>query len=212
MRMNDGALTHAKAVRANNPTSQLASQADVWDLFRVLVQQIPGLVLILDGFDEYSNQHDFRLRFLQKLKTKVTNTSTRLIISSRHESNIAGELHANALNTGLTRIECSLTRDAVSRDIELFSQYVVDRRLAGQDESMKKDIALTMASKAGGMFLWIKLQEEHLRKGRSKKRLIDILEGMPTELMRPTKGRGLSSTTKTMRPESEPTLFFDGHY
>jgi ankyrin repeat protein len=162
---------------------QRASQAEIWAVFKELVSQIEHCTCILDGFDEYSRSDDSRRDFLRKLKEVVAGTRTRCLIASRGETDIELELCSAAGKSGeQTMLECKISQKDIQADITLYSKMAVAKKLPRKDESLQQELATYMAEKCEGMFLWIKLQQEQLRGGKSKKELRKIVESMPTGL------------------------------
>jgi hypothetical protein len=79
---------------------RVASQAEIWAVFEMIVSQMENCTCILDGFDEYTRFDDNRRDFLRKLKEVVAGTRTRYLIASRAETDIELELCSAAGNAG----------------------------------------------------------------------------------------------------------------
>ncbi|ERF73036.1 hypothetical protein EPUS_07130 [Endocarpon pusillum Z07020] len=163
--------------------SRRASQAEIWVLFETVVSQVESCTCILDGFDEYNQFDDNRRDFLRMLKKVVAGTRTRCLVASRGETDIELELYCAAGSSGKqTMLECRFSKNKIQADIDLYSKTVVAKKLPSKDESFQQELATHMAKKCEGMFLWIKLQQEQLRGGKSKKELRNIVKSMPSGL------------------------------
>ncbi len=79
---------------ASDKDTRIASASEVWSLFAAIAQNMPGCVLILDGFDECVHTDDRRADFLASLKRSIAHTATRLLIICRDEPDIRSELCA----------------------------------------------------------------------------------------------------------------------
>ncbi len=160
-----------------------ASSSVVWSLFRSVVSENNNLAFVLDGFDEYSKLEDTRTDFLQKLKETIEQTTTRILITSREETDITAELSPTvSQDAGQVMLQIRISNDDVQGDIALFSRDVVDKKLPKKDESLRKDLAEELTAKCNGMFLWIKLQQDQLRSGKNAKQLQAIVKNMPVGL------------------------------
>jgi ankyrin repeat protein len=160
-----------------------ASETDVWCVFDYILAERHNITLFLDGFDEYTRTDDGRTEFLKRLKQSIAGTATRILISSRDEIDIKAELSSdNNKASGQILIECMITKDDVQEDVTLYSRSVVDKRLPKKDEILREKLATKLAERCDGMFLWIKMQQEQLRSGKSGKQLEKIVENMPLGL------------------------------
>jgi len=167
------------------------SQTDIWGLFGSAVRCVPDYTFMVDGLDECLRSDDSwkggqsrrREGFLMKLRETVTHSHTRVLVVSRDESDIRSGLCANMTRFhGQVISELRITEDDTRSDVSLFSTHVVSRKLFKKDESFRRDLATKMADKSEGMFLWIKLQEQHLSGGKSQKQLRKIVDEMPQGL------------------------------
>ncbi|KAF2182975.1 hypothetical protein K469DRAFT_217806 [Zopfia rhizophila CBS 207.26] len=160
-----------------------ASESDIWSVFHSIMSQKRNYSLFLDGFDEYTRLDDGRAQFLHKLKKAAERTASRIPVSSRDESDIKTELYPDTSQvTGYVLLQCRISREDVRHDITLYSRSVVDKKLPKKDENLRQSLARQLADKCEGMFLWIKLQQDHLRGGKNGKQLQDIVESMPLGL------------------------------
>lgn len=162
-----------------------ASKYDIWTLLRDISLQSRACVFILDGLDEFRANDHSREIFLRDLKRAVAYTRTRIVITSRSEVDIESELCASVSRPPhYTTLECSISTKNVKDDVDLFSRSIVAKKLPDKDESFRQDLARQIAERCEGMFLWIKLQQDKLRGGKSKRKLRDIVQAMPQGLLR----------------------------
>ncbi|KAH8598394.1 prion-inhibition and propagation-domain-containing protein [Bisporella sp. PMI_857] len=164
-RQDPDALDTIRGHMEGKEAGRRALQPKVWDILEDILQSKPQQTLILDGLDEYDRTNDNRASFLRTLRNRAKATGTRILLP---ESWIA--------------FDCQITENNVRPDITRFSQYTVDYKLPGKDQDLRQDIAQQMADKCQGMFLWIKMQQDHLRGSKNRKKLQDIVNKMPTGL------------------------------
>jgi ankyrin repeat protein len=164
-------------------TGERAQESVIWELFGSIVSQDHQYTLFLDGFDEYDRLDGVRTRFLHDLKERIKETATRVLISSRDEWDIKTELDQPKMQVpGLLMLQCKISVEDVRHDISLFSKSVVDRKLPTKKDDLKEDLAHQLEKKSDGMFLWIKLQSDQIRDGKSAKQLQNIVKNMPIGL------------------------------
>jgi ankyrin repeat protein len=160
---------------------QKATQAQTLALFGTLLTEIPGCTLILDGLDECASVIDTDVesipRFLDVLREVVSQTNTRLLITSRGNRVIQQGL---CLFPGYS--DYDITTEDVATDLMAYSSQVVSTRLSNKDESTRLLIANKMKDRCEGQFQWIKLQEKSLRKGRNRKQLEREIDNTPSGL------------------------------
>ncbi|KAF4947509.1 hypothetical protein FGADI_10354 [Fusarium gaditjirri] len=159
----------------------LASQVTVLRAFREVVMGVPGCILILDGLDECTGMNNTDTKsvphFLQELRIAVTNTTTKILISSRGDRVIQKGLSDF---TGYS--EYTIIPDDVGPDLMAYSSELVKAKLLNKDESTRASIAQKMKNRSEGQFQWVKLQEGSLRKGRSRKQLEREIDETPSGL------------------------------
>jgi ankyrin repeat protein len=170
-----------------------ASQTDITDLFKTIVQHIPNCTFVVDGLDECawaeekwkSNDDDSPIGFFESIKQAVAHTTTRILILSRDEPEIRYGFRiflTGDSNQDLN--EYQIRPDDVRSDAMLYSRSIVDKKLANKSETLKHELSERMVDRSGGMFLWVKMLEEHLRSGKNKKQLEETIDQAPTVLDR----------------------------
>lgn len=181
-REDDRILDLAYQIRTKQK-SRRASRDDVWNILKETSNRIKPCVLLLDGLDEFRAGYSDRELFLQGLKASMASCRARILIASRNEVDIESEISSLATRPSkFTMFECRMTKDDVQEDVALFSQFVVDKRLPKKEDTFREELAWQIAERCEGMFLWIKLQQDRLRGGKSKRELRDIVQAMPQGL------------------------------
>ncbi|EXL63296.1 hypothetical protein FOCG_01653 [Fusarium oxysporum f. sp. radicis-lycopersici 26381] len=159
----------------------LASQATILRAFRELIVGVPGCILVLDGLDECTGMTNTDTKsvphFLQELRIAITNTTTKILISSRGDPVIQQGISDF---TGYS--EYAIIPDDVGPDLMAYSSELVKAKLPNKDEPTRASIAQKMTNRSEGQFQWVKLQEGSLRKGRSRKQLEREIDETPSGL------------------------------
>ncbi|EWZ97237.1 hypothetical protein FOWG_01734 [Fusarium oxysporum f. sp. lycopersici MN25] len=159
----------------------LASQATILRAFRELIVGVPGCILVLDGLDECTGMTNTDTKsvphFLQELQIATTNTTTKILISSRGDPVIQQGISDF---TGYS--EYTIIPDDVGPDLMAYSSELVKAKLPNKDEPTRASIAQKMKNRSEGQFQWVKLQEGSLRKGRSRKQLEREIDETPSGL------------------------------
>ncbi|KAH7124619.1 prion-inhibition and propagation-domain-containing protein [Dactylonectria macrodidyma] len=163
---------------------QVATRATVVKLVRELLQAVPGCTLVADGLDECTelgNSSVSVATFLETVQKAAADTTTRILIVSRDEPDIR---HALMDNTRAGFVEYKISPEDVRADTASYSKSIVDRKLSNKSEAIKSEISGRMADRCEGQFLWLKMQENHLRRGKTKKQLEDAIAKTPVGLER----------------------------
>src|ERR1700760_305948 len=104
-------------------------------------------------------------------------------ISSRNEADIRLELAPDPKGyPGISLLHCSISASDVREDIAMYSQSLVDRRLPNKAQTLRRRLANQLAVRCNGMFLWTRLQSEHLRGSKNGTQLERIIEHAPGSL------------------------------
>ncbi|RYP68260.1 hypothetical protein DL771_006762 [Monosporascus sp. 5C6A] len=163
---------------------QVATRASVVKLFREILMAVPGCTLVVDGLDECTSLGDGSksvARFLETVRKAVEDTTTRVLVISRNEAEIRNALTDT---TSLEFLEYKISPEDVRADTASYSRSIVDRKLPNKDEATRSDVSRRMADRCEGQFLWLKMQEDYLRKGKNKKQLEDAIASTPAGLER----------------------------
>lgn len=145
----------------------VSSKTELWGLLRRILQELPGCILALDGLDEFDRSEDRRAGVLQELTKAITHTDTRVLVVSRED--IRPEMSFVAAGSAdPILLECGISEEYVKDDVSKLSDDVVGKKLPSQQEDLKRKLADQMVDKAGGIFLWVKMQESQLEDYKSK--------------------------------------------
>ncbi|SCO16926.1 related to ankyrin [Fusarium fujikuroi] len=159
----------------------LANQTTILRAFREVVVGVPGCSLVLDGLDECTGMTSTDIKsvphFLEELQTAITNTTAKILISSRSDSVIQ-----QGISGFLGYSEYTIIPDDVGPDLMVYSSELVKAKLPNKDEPTRASIAQKMKERSEGQFQWVRLQEGSLRKGRSRKRLEREIDETPSGL------------------------------
>ena len=160
-----------------------ASRDDAWMILKDITTQIPRCVLVLDGLDEFRSDDDRRSQFLGSLKHTLQGTNARILITSRTEFDIESGLRISAIEPHVySLLDCNISRQLVKDDIDLVSKYIVAKKLPKQEPNLREELAVQMAEKCDGQFLWLKFQQDLLRDSKSPKALRAVVQAMPQKL------------------------------
>lgn len=168
-----------------------ASSFLTWELLRSILHVVPNSTLAVDGLDECTQtdtywkaaEENMRQDFLEELKISIEDTTTRVLVVSRDEIDIRSGVYYDAGNEATQTVsEYRLSRNDVQPDLALFSRNIVDQRLPNKGDALRQEFATQIAEKSNGMFLWVKLQAKHLRKGQNRKQIHEAIEDMPAGL------------------------------
>ncbi|KAJ6095378.1 hypothetical protein N7486_006124 [Penicillium sp. IBT 16267x] len=175
--------------RASATQGQKSTRGEIVRLLRDIIETIPHCTFIIDGLDEcswvgdgYKNDDgDSISNFLETLRSVVGGTQTRILIVSRDEPEIRNCLSnddSDDVITGRHRIRPGDVRS----DIETYSRSIVNKKLSNRTEATKEDIAMKLSDRCNGQFLWVKMQEDCLRSGKSQKKIEQAINSTPTGL------------------------------
>jgi hypothetical protein len=157
---------------------QKATQTTVLQLFREVIVGIPGCIFILDGLDECTGMASSGSKsvshFLIQLRNAVSNTGTRLLISSRGDPMIQ-----QGLSSFSGYREYSIHVEDLGPDLMIFSSRLVTAKFPKRDESTRTSITQKIKDRCQGQFQWIKLQEGYFRPGLNPKQLEREIDETP---------------------------------
>ncbi|KAJ4004805.1 hypothetical protein NW752_009529 [Fusarium irregulare] len=163
--------------------AEMASRRNVIDIFTAVVEAVPGCTFIADGLDECSqlgSGDSSVTRFLSDVVSAASKHNLRLLFVSRDEPEIRDALDESTESFAEYKVVLGDTRS----DTAAFSQFIVDKKLSNKSEDIRSTISEAMTDRCEGQFLWIRMQEQSLRKGMSKKRLHEAVENTPPGLDR----------------------------
>ncbi|EWZ34098.1 hypothetical protein BFJ63_vAg12664 [Fusarium oxysporum f. sp. narcissi] len=151
-------------------------------LFAQLLHIVPNCTLIADGLDECTHLDDSNAsvaKFLRIVAGAVDGTNTRVLVVSRDEPQIRHAITDNAL---WSFDEYKISRHDVRSDTAAYSRHIINRKLPNKNDVVRSTLSEAMADRCEGQFLWLKMQEESLRKGLNMKQLRRAIEETPAGL------------------------------
>ncbi|KAF4964271.1 hypothetical protein FSARC_7826, partial [Fusarium sarcochroum] len=151
-------------------------------LLKQIVSIVPSCTFIADGLDECTHLHNHNASvasFLGIVISAIGATTSRILIVSRDEPHIC---HTIMSATSESFVEYTISPDDVRSDTASVSREIIDRKLPKKSNEARNMLSEAMASRCEGQFLWLKMQEESLRKGMNMKQLQQVVEGTPAGL------------------------------
>jgi hypothetical protein len=148
------------------------SRTNVWDLLESIARCHPNFTFVVDGLDEChrpamewkNGRSKSREDFLKKLKETLSHTNSRVLIVSRDVGDIRPQLCDYVPQVEEPAIyELSISKNDVRNDVIRFSEHIIHERLPKTDKVLQERLAMKMADRSDGMFLWIRLQKDQLR-------------------------------------------------
>ena len=144
--------------------SKIATEHDLWHLFKIFNIHLDDPVYVVDGFDEctadnldYKNHaiSNSRARFLESLLQYTQESYCHVLLVSRGDQDIMEQLSTFEESiTSHAAFRIGVTQQDNRDDVNAFSSYVMEQRLPKKSDPIKKDLAITAANKCEGMFLW----------------------------------------------------------
>lgn len=165
--------------------AQTATRGDILGLLHEIVSAVPRCTLVVDGLDECDfakgpwpgSTGDSIPKFLESLRQATTGTFTRVLIMSRNEPEIRYGLLDGGPDDEVH--EHQITPDDVRDDVTAYSRTIVNEKLARKPDATKDDITNRLAERCNGQFLWVRLQQETLRSGKSERKLQEAISSTP---------------------------------
>ncbi|KAJ5994204.1 hypothetical protein N7451_009928, partial [Penicillium sp. IBT 35674x] len=175
--------------QASTNQGQKSTRGDIVRLLRDIIETVPHCTFIIDGLDECSwvgdghknDEGDLIANFLETLINVVGGTETRILVVSRDEPEIRNYL-SNDDHDNVIIYRHKIRPDDVRSDTEAYSRSIVNKKLSNRTEATKEDIAMRLSDRCNGQFLWVKMQEDCLRSGKSQKKIEQAINSTPTGL------------------------------
>ncbi|OHW90752.1 ankyrin repeat domain-containing protein 52 [Colletotrichum incanum] len=168
----------------NADLDPVATRATSMIIFTRLLHIIPGSIYVIDGLDECTSSDTGSISvaaFLRSVADAISGTDSKVLLVSRDEHKIRNALVENDLE-GF--IEHKISPNDVRQDTTAVSREIVNRKLSNKGDDVRSTLSEAMTSRCDGQFLWLKMQEESLRKGMNQKQLQQAVNDSPTGLDR----------------------------
>lgn len=167
-----------------------ATESDLWSLFSSCLQRIGRCFLLVDGYDELSNQiipgrarvEGAREAFLKDVFQYVHCTKAHIAFISRDEVDIRRQILEAHPKTSVCIHTCCICSEDTAKDILSFSRRVVNDRLKGSEVDFKEEIVEKLSERCQGMFLLVRLCGATLYPGRNAAQLRDDMSEAPKKL------------------------------
>jgi len=168
---------------------EIITETELWDIFSFSINDADRCYLVVDGFDELTNEHgqerlgragsrDTFLRSLLEILSKEPKSPrVHLAIISRQETDIKRRI-SEAQDQELAIVhKHGIDPSDNAEDLLVFCRRLVDEAVGSVEESFRLNLAQEMADRSNGMMLWPYLVSQELQPGRTKSQLLDdILE------------------------------------
>ena len=171
----DKLITQELEMRIQNSANERAmSYERLWAIFKtVILSEELEVVVVLDAMDECNGPKPF-IRDLRKL---VATATVRIVITSRNDTHIApGFSEGGGVPT------LYVTTEDVKRDIVSFVQAKVGKSATLQHPQVKDKVVTGLATKSGGMFLWVYLMLKVLKHLPTVAEILHALSTLPEKL------------------------------
>lgn len=172
--------------------SPVATEQDLWLLFRKINMQLEDCVYVVDGYDECATSTpdikthataSSRVTLLKYLMDSLKDSASRLLLISREDHDIRERLAATALISDHYQVwNLKITQQDTYDDVNRFSTALIEQRLPNKTKDLRRDLAATAAEKGEGMFLWVRLLHERLSPGKNARQLQKVISDTPTGL------------------------------
>ena len=148
--------------------------SELWEAFISVASPLTGVLFcVIDGIDECIDfKHTMPMKVLQSLRACP---GLRTLLLGR----------PHAIETPLQGIECGLiniTPAMLDEDIEAFVINETSKSDILSKSKLRQSVQVTLKEKSDGMFLWVKLMIDDLKKSSSKFEVKERLENLPRGL------------------------------
>ena len=158
----------------SSATDRAMNYDSLWAIFRTVIQQENlEISIVLDAMDECNGSKPF----IRDLKRLTATLSVRIIVTSRSETHIVPVF---AEGQGVPTLYVST--DDVKRDIISYVQAKVEKSASLQHPQVKDSVVTALATKSGGMFLWVYLMLKVLKSLPTVSEVLQALSALPEKL------------------------------
>lgn len=158
----------------SSATDRAMNYDSLWAVFRNVIQQEHlEISIVLDAMDECNGSKPF----IRDLKKLVANLAVRIIVTSRSENHIVPVF---AEGQGVPTL--FVTTNDVKRDIISYVQAKVEKNASLQHPQVKDSVVTALATKSGGMFLWVYLMLKVLKSLPTVSDVLRALSTLPEKL------------------------------
>ncbi|KAF5968932.1 hypothetical protein FBULB1_10498 [Fusarium bulbicola] len=162
---------------------QLFEDVNTWQalskIFMAMLEDpiLDGILLVIDALDECVTDQE------KLLDLVISSSNVKWIVASRNWPEIEQVLH---LSTQKIRLNLELNQDSVSKAVEAFIEWKVEKLAEKKqyDAKLKSDVKSYLAENADGTFLWVALVCQGLsdnrvfRKRHTRLRLEEFPKGL----------------------------------
>ncbi|KAK3331241.1 hypothetical protein B0H66DRAFT_613438 [Apodospora peruviana] len=165
-------------------------ESELFSLFRVCLRRLGRCFLVIDGYDELSNEltprrsqvEGIRETFLRELFRAVEGSQAHIILVSRDEVDIRRLVLDTEQSSTIAVRSYSIRAEETADDIASFCRHVIDTRLPKLRAPAKQEITEELSERCQGMLLWVRLSGAMLNRGRSTLQLKKDIGQTPVSL------------------------------
>ena len=169
--------------------SQHPTESDLWKILRLILTMV-SCTLAVDGFDECSTDssvfsygtRNAKSQFLERLCQCIHKTNTKVLITSRPHDDIKMVLQKFTGAAGVFIYYQPMGQQETSQDLELCVKKIIGTKFANRSEEEQGEIAMQVAKKSEGMFLYLNLLCQGLQSGQSAHTIRQVISEMPSGL------------------------------
>ena len=158
----------------SSATDRAMNYDSLWAIFRNVIQQENlKITIVLDAMDECNGSKPF----IRDLKRLTATLAVSIIVTSRSETHIVPVF---AEGQGVPTLY--VTKDDVKRDIISYVEAKVEKSSSLQHPQVKDSVVTALATKSGGMFLWVYLMLKVLKSLPTVSDVLQALSTLPEKL------------------------------
>ena len=169
--------------------SQHPAESELWKVLRLVLTMVT-CTLAVDGFDECSTDssvfsygtRNAKSQFLERLCQCIHKTNTKVLITSRPHDDIKMVLQKFTGAAGVFIYYQPMGQQETSQDLELCAKKIISTKFANRSEEEQGEIAMQVAKKSEGMFLYLNLLCQGLQSAQSAHTIRQVVSEMPSGL------------------------------
>ena len=187
--LSDAACETAKETYREK-ISDIATESEIWRLFKRVVLQVQHVYFVVDGFDEctgeernarFTSIQNPRERFLNGLCDSLARTRTRVLFVSREDLDISRCVRSSEADA-IRWIVYALSPHDTHADIKKFADTLIEHKLPNKPQDLKDEISADACKRSDGMFLWVFNLQRQLKPSFNPQKLRIFVSNTPPGL------------------------------
>ncbi|KAE9993923.1 hypothetical protein EG327_002547 [Venturia inaequalis] len=153
---------------------------DYWAVFKQLAQKFEKIYIILDGLDECDpKQRQSLIKLAGEAAGALPNV--KIWISSRLDSDIESMIVKGKFPS--IKVEAKNSIEDISAFVKDGTKMLFDvRDLRGASETTREEVSKSLILGSNGIFQWVSLQLDCLRREKHEQAVLDALKDLPADL------------------------------